>query len=180
MPAVGQVASVDGHGLDLAFVQEFSERYLAAWNSHQPEQLLSLMTEDVVYEDAGWPEGEIRGHAAVRAFLEATWRAIPDSKVTLEEGVLLDPMSPRAVGYWHATGTNTGRFDPTGLLATGRRISNHGGTFLEFREGKVSRARVVYDTAEFLRQLGVVPKTGSRGERLAIFAANLRIRLRRR
>lgn len=91
MPAVGQVASTDGHGLDLAFVQEFSERYLAAWNSHRPEQVLSLMTEDVVYDDAGWPGGEIRGHAALRAFLEANWQAIPDMKGTLEEGVLLDP-----------------------------------------------------------------------------------------
>jgi len=57
MPAVGKVASIDGQGLDLAFVQQFSERYLAAWNSHQPEQVLSLMTEDVVHEDAGWPGG---------------------------------------------------------------------------------------------------------------------------
>lgn len=175
MPAVEEVA-----GLDLAFVQQFSERYLAAWNSHQPEQVLSLMTEDVVYEDAGWPGGEIRGHRGVRGFLEATWRAVPDSKTTLEEGVLLDPVSPRAVGYWHMTGTNTGRSDPPGLLATERRISNHGATLLEFREGKVSRVRVIYDAAESLRQLGILPKGGSRSERLAVVATNLRTRLRRR
>jgi len=84
------------------------------------------------------------------------------------------------VGYWRTTGTNTGQFDPSGLIATGRRISNHGATLLEFREGEVCRVRVVHDTAEFLRQLGVLPKAGSTGERLAVLATNLRTRLRRR
>lgn len=36
-----------------------------------------LMTDDVVYDDAGWPT-RMRGHAAVRGFLESTWRAVPD------------------------------------------------------------------------------------------------------
>ena len=138
------------------------------------------MTDDVVYEDAAWPGGEIHGRAGVRAFLEATWRAIPDMKLTLENSALLDPAGPRAARYWHATATNTGRWDPPGLLATGRRISFQGGTFLEFRDGKVCRVRVVYDAAELLRQAGVLPKAGSRGERLAFLAANLRTRLHRR
>jgi len=40
--------------------------------------------------------------------------------------------------------------------------------------------RVVYDVAELLRQLGVLPKGGSRGERMAFWGANVRTRLRRR
>ena len=180
MPAVANVTSTEGHGLELLFAQQFSERYRDAWNSHQPEQVLSLMTEDVFYEDSAWPGGEIRGHAGVRAFLEATWRAIPDMKMTLEESVLLDPLSPKCAGYWQITGTNTGPFDPPGLLATGHRVSFHGGAFMEFRDGKLSRVRVIYDAAEFLRQLGVLPKGRSRGERFAFFAANLRTRLHRR
>jgi len=164
--------------VELAFAQQFSERYIVAWNSHQPEQVLSLMTDDVGYEDAAWPD-EIQGHDAVRAFLDATWSAIPDMNVTLERSVLLDPLAPNAASYWHATATHTGRWDPPGLAATGRRISFHGATFLEFRDGKVSRVRVVYDVAEILRQLGVLPKGRSRGERLTMLAANLRSRLRR-
>ena len=178
MPDQATVASNERHGVELAFAQQFSEKYIAAWNSHQPGQVLSLMTDDVVYEDAAWPS-EIHGHDAVRAFLEATWCAIPDMNVTLEKSVFLDPQAPNTAAYWHATATHTGRWDPPGLAATGRRISFHGATFLEFRDGKVSRVRVVYDVAEILHELGVLPKGRSRGERLTMLAANLRTRLRR-
>ena len=179
MSAVGNVPPTEGGGLEFVFAQQFSEQYVAAWNSHQPEQVLSLMTDDVVYEDAAWPGGEIRGHAGVRAFLEATWRAVPDMKLTLEDSVLLDPVNPRSASYWQAAATNTGGWDPPGLSATGRQISFHGGSFLEFREGKVCRIRVVYDVAEILRQLGVLPKGGSAGERLIMTVANLRGRFHR-
>ena len=180
MSAVTDLVSSNWRGVDPSFAEQFSEAYAAAWNSHQPERVLALMTDDVVYEDATWPGGEIRGHAGVRAFLETSWRAIPDMQVTLEKSALLDPAGPRGARYWHATATNTGRWDPPGLLATGRRIRFHGGTFLEFQDGKACRVRTIYDTAELLRQLGVLPKRGSKGERLACFAANLRVRLRRR
>jgi len=179
MSAGSDVVASNWRGVDPSFAEQFSEKYAAAWKSHQPEQVLALMSDDVVYEDSAWPGWEIRGHAGVRAFLEATWRAIPDMKLTLETSALLDPAGPRAARYWHATATNTGRWDPPGLLATGRRISFQGGTFLEFRDGKVCRVRVVYDAAELLRQVGVLPKGGSTGERLAFWAANLRTRLRR-
>jgi steroid delta-isomerase-like uncharacterized protein len=103
MPDQATVASNERHGIELAFAQQFSEKYIAAWNSHQPEQVLSLMTDDVVYEDAAWPD-EIHGHDSVRAFLDATWCAIPDMNVTLEKSVFLDPLAPNTAAYWHATG----------------------------------------------------------------------------
>ena len=180
MSALTDVVSSNWRGIDPSFAERFSEEYAAAWNSHQPERVLACVTNDVVWVDAAWPGGEIRGHAGVRAYLDATWRAIPDMQVTLEKSALLDPAGPRAARYWHATATHTGKWDPPGLLATGRRISWHGGTFLEFRDGKACGVRVVYDVAELMRQLGVLPKGGSRGERLAFWAANLRTRLRRR
>jgi hypothetical protein len=33
------------------WLEEFGKRYAEAWNSRQPERLLELMTEDIVYED---------------------------------------------------------------------------------------------------------------------------------
>jgi len=150
----------------------------AGWNSHEVEQLLSLMTDDVVYDSASWPT-QMHGHAEVRAFLESTWRAAPDMTFT-HEPVLLDPSGTKTARYWHATATATGLWDPPGPKPGGWPFSFDGASFLESRDGKLCRIRVVYDVANMMRQFGVLPKTGSLGERLTIKAANLRTRLRRR
>jgi steroid delta-isomerase-like uncharacterized protein len=173
------VTTTHWHGVDPAFALEFSQRLITAWNGHQADQLLELVTDDVVYDDASWPS-RMHGHAAVRGFLESTWRAVPDLTLELIEGPFVDPAAPKVADCWRACGTQTGVWDPPGLSPTARRISFEGATVEEFRDGKICRIRVVYDTADVLRQLGVLPKPGSLGERAIIALANLQTQLRRR
>src|SRR3954453_22922587 len=71
-----QVAGT-GQAADAAWVEEFAQRWLDAWNSHEQDRLLGLMTEDIVYDDSAWPT-QMRGHSDVREFLDHTWRALPD------------------------------------------------------------------------------------------------------
>ncbi|MFE2124537.1 nuclear transport factor 2 family protein, partial [Rhodococcus aetherivorans] len=73
------VASAD---FGAGWVSEFGTRWLNAWNSHDPEPLLELMIDDVVYDDSAWPR-TMRGRRDVREFLDAIWRAFPD--LTFEE-----------------------------------------------------------------------------------------------
>jgi len=37
----------------------------------KPERVLELMTDDIVYDDSGWPQ-TMRGHADVRELLDFT------------------------------------------------------------------------------------------------------------
>ena len=63
----------DGH----AFVTRFND----AWNGHQVEEILSMMTDDVVFEASFGtdPWGtRVTGKAAVRDFLEEMFERIPD------------------------------------------------------------------------------------------------------
>jgi len=165
--------------VEASLAQQLDDKFVAAWNSHEVEQLLSLMTDDVVYDDASWPT-QMHGHAEVRAFLESTWRAVPDLAFTHDEIVLLDPSRTKTARYWHGTATQTGSWDPPGLKPSGRGFSFHGATFLESRDDKLCRIRVIYDVASIMRQLGVLPARGSAAERLIMTAANLRTRLVRR
>ena len=50
------------------WVEEFVDRWISAWNSQQPERVLELMTDDIVYDDSGWPQ-TMRCHAQVRELL---------------------------------------------------------------------------------------------------------------
>ena len=55
-------------GVDLEWLGSYAKDYLAAWNTHDADRLLGLMTDDIVYDDTAWPT-QMRGHADVRAFL---------------------------------------------------------------------------------------------------------------
>lgn len=149
---------------DAEWVRGFITRWLAAWNSHRPERILELLTEDVELRDDSWPK-TMHGHADVREFLEALWRAIPDLTFELLEGPYLVPGQPRAAIHWRGSGTFTGVMEPPGFAPTGRRWEIDGADFQEYRGDRMSKVRVAFDMMSVARQLGVMPPTGSRAER---------------
>jgi steroid delta-isomerase-like uncharacterized protein len=159
--------------LDRAWVAEFTERWLGAWRSHDPERLLALMADDIVYDDSAWPT-TMRGHADVREFLEHSWRAFPDLRFELKQGPFVHADEPKAAFWWDGFGTHTGPVDPPGLAPTGKQLRFDGADFHEYRDGKVARLRIVFDMADVSRQLGVLPPAGGREERALAKLANLR------
>jgi len=164
--------------IDTAWAEEFLERWEAAWASHDADQLLDLMTDDIVYDDSASPE-TMRGKDAVRAFAESTWRAFPDLRFEGVGGPLVASDGPRAAFWWRGTGTNTGPIDPPGIPPTGKRIEFEGADFHEYRDGKVARLRIVFDMNELGQQLGLVPAPGSRGERALVLMQRLKARATR-
>jgi hypothetical protein len=61
----------------IEWIRDFEQRFQDAWNSHQSDRVLVLMNEDIEYRDDAWPK-TTRGHADVRKFLDAVWKAFPD------------------------------------------------------------------------------------------------------
>jgi steroid delta-isomerase-like uncharacterized protein len=166
-------------GVDLDFVAGFAERWEAAWNSHQADRVLELMTEDIVYDDSAWP-GTMRGHAQVREFLQSLWRAMPDIAFEMAEGPFLHPSEPVATFYWKGTGTFTGPLDPPGLAPTGARLEIEGFDLQEYRDGRVCRLLIVTDMMEASRQLGLMPPQGSPIEKAGAAAQRLVMKVRDR
>jgi steroid delta-isomerase-like uncharacterized protein len=164
-------------GVDLEWLDGFAHDYLAAWNGHDAERLLALMTEDIVYDDAAWPT-QMRGHADVRRFLQAAWRAMPDLAFEIVEGPYVVPGRPKAAWHWRGTATLTGPLEPPGLAPTGRRARFEGADFHEYRDGRLARLRIDFDLMEFSRQVGLMPARGSRAERAfaALQRAGARVR----
>jgi steroid delta-isomerase-like uncharacterized protein len=146
---------------------DFDAQYVAAWNSHDPDRLLALMTDDIVYDDDLWPD-TMRGHADVREFLEVIWRAVPDLQFELLQGpYYVEGGKQTAMGRWRGWGTMTGPLDPPGFGPTGRRFEFFGADFHEYRDMKISRLHIIFDRMKIAQQLGLLPAAGSRGERAA-------------
>jgi steroid delta-isomerase-like uncharacterized protein len=164
--------------VDAAFVQDFFPRWLDAWNSHDADRLLALMTEDITYDDSAWPK-TMHGHADVREFLRHAWTGCPDMRFDVKDGPFLHPTRPAATSTWTGFATHTGRIDPPGIAPTGKRVTFEGFDLHEYRDGRVSRLWICFDMAAIARDLGVLPPVGSRAEQLTARLANLQTRLRR-
>ena len=146
------------------WIREFVRGWLDAWNSHEPDRVLGFLAEDVEMRDDSWPK-PIRGHGQAREFLKALWRATPDMTFELLAGPYVIPGEPRASFHWRGRGTFTGLMDPPGFAPTGRAWEVDGVDFQDYRDGRISKLRVVFDLMTVSRQLGVMPAAGSRGER---------------
>jgi steroid delta-isomerase-like uncharacterized protein len=157
---------------------DFVAAYLDAWNSHDADGLLACMTPDVVYDDSAWPE-TMRGHDDVRRFLEHAWRAFPDMRFEIVEGPYRLG-EDKAAFWWRGTGTMTGALDPPRFAPTGRRWRVDGADFHEYRDGLISRLRIVFNLAEASQQLGLMPTPGSRAVRIAPALQRVETRCKRR
>ena len=75
--------------LEQAFAQQFSQEWLAAWNSHDLAQVLSHYADDfemhspMIARIAGEPSGRLKGKQAVGAYWAKALAMLPDLRFEL-------------------------------------------------------------------------------------------------
>ena len=109
---------------DLAFVNE----YLARWNRHDVEGIVSMMTEDCVFDSSMGPDVHGRrfvGHDQIRQGIERLIKGAPEFAFSEVEAFVHDD---RAVSEWTMTHTAPG----------GERVSVRGCDLFRLRDGKIS------------------------------------------
>jgi len=124
-----------------------AEKWIAGWNSHDPDKMLPLFTEDVFYEDVAF--GEVsHGRAEVRKFVVSELEGVPDLELKL---VRADIHDGHGTIEWMFSGTDKDVFK------TGKKFSVRGVSVIEMRDGKISRNVDFYDVATVMRQVGLLP-----------------------
>ena len=124
-----------------------AEKWIAAWNSHNPDQILPLFTDDVFYEDVAFGEAS-HSSAELRKFAASEFEGIPDLELKL---VRADIRNGHGTIEWMFSGTDKGVFK------TGKKFSVRGVSVIDMRDGKISRNLDFYDVATIMRQVGVLP-----------------------
>jgi steroid delta-isomerase-like uncharacterized protein len=158
-------------------LEEFAALYVDAWNSHDADRLLALMSADVVYDDSAW-RVTMRGRDDVRHFLAHAWRAFPDMRFEIIEGPYCLGKDKAAL-WWRGTGTMTGPLDPPRVAPTGEQWRVEGADFHEYRDGLISRLRSIFDLADASQQLGLMPAHGGRARRITAALKRVETRFRR-
>ncbi len=145
---------------------DFLGRWEKAWNTHDPDELEALVTEDIVCEDPAMLGETAHGRSEFRAFIDLFFRAFPD--VHLEgTGTLYPALEGTGMAVpWRLTGTFTGELafwgkrygaNPPTLAPTGRSIDIEGIDLYEFRDGLISHHTLIYDAYDFSQQIGLLP-----------------------
>jgi ketosteroid isomerase-like protein len=101
-----------------------------AWNSHDIDRLMSLFTDDCVFDASGGPDAcgtRFVGREQVRAAFAGVFESMPDAKWgDGHHHVLSDDYG---VSEWRLTGS----------MSDGRRLDVFGCDFLTIRDGKIVR-----------------------------------------
>ncbi len=126
---------------------EIGAKWIAAWNSHTPEKMLSAFTDDVFYEDVAFAEVN-HGHTEFSKFAADEFEAVPDAELKLVRASVHDG---HGTIEWTFSGTDKG------LFKTGKKFSVRGVSVIDVRDGKISRSLDFYDSATIMRQVGLLP-----------------------
>jgi steroid delta-isomerase-like uncharacterized protein len=146
-----------------------------AFNEGDLDGAAALVTEDFELVDIA--QGTtFEGPEGLRRWLGTFKSALPDGRTELVE-VLVE--GDRVATEHIGRGTHEGPLQtPAGAIpATGRSVELRFAETFAVREGKIARMRAFYDSATMMRQLGLLPETGSRQERAMTSVLAARIKL---
>jgi steroid delta-isomerase-like uncharacterized protein len=107
---------------------ELLDRFADAWNRHDLDALLSMMTDDCVFDASAGPQvcgQRSEGKAAVRAACAAVFEAFPDANWANARHFVT---GTRGVSEWTFTGTQK----------DGRRVEVAGCDLFTFRDGQIA------------------------------------------
>ena len=122
-------------------------KWIAAWNSHDPDKMLAVFTDDVFYEDVAY--GEVsHNHAELRKFAADEFDAVPDLELKLVRASI---NNGHGTIEWSFSGTDKG------IYKTGKRFTVRGVSVIDVHNGKIARSLDFYDSGTIMRQLGVLP-----------------------
>jgi len=129
------------------------DRYNAAWNDHDVESIVSMHTDDSVFENHTTGDVNI-GREAIAEAITGIFSVFPDLNFEARSQYIRDDL---VVQEWTARGTHEGPMTRSGIKVepTGRKVEYRGMDVIPIRDGLVARKDVYSDGVTLMRQLGL-------------------------
>jgi steroid delta-isomerase-like uncharacterized protein len=136
-----------------AQLEQTIERYNDAWNAHDVDEIMSMHTADMTFENH--TAGESAQGEEVRRHIASIFETWPDihfetRRLYVRDGVVAQE--------WTASATHSNTMRRGDLVAepTGARIEWRGVDVIPFENGLVKRKDVYSDSVSILRQVGLL------------------------
>ena len=139
--------------MDGSELQDFIDRYNAAWNDHDVETIVSLHTDDSVFENHVTGDVNV-GREQIGRAIAGIFSVFPDLSFETRRAYIREDL---VVQEWTARGTHDGTMTRSGMEVppTGRKVEYKGMDVIPIRDGLVARKDVYSDSVTLLRQLGL-------------------------
>ena len=137
-----------------AELQEFIDRYNAAWNDHDVDAIVSMHTDDSVFENHTTGDVNI-GKDAIAKAITGIFAVFPDLSFEARSQYVRDDL---VVQEWTATATHANEMRRGDLVAepTGKVVTWDGLDVIPFENGLVKRKDVYSDSVTILNALGLL------------------------
>ena len=134
-------------------LQAFIDRYNAAWNDHDVDAIVSMHTDDSVFENHTTGDVNI-GKEAIGKAITGIFAVFPDLSFEARSQYIRDDL---VVQEWTARGTQDGPMTRSGIKVepTGRKVEYRGMVVIPIMDNLVARKDVYSDGVTLLRQLGL-------------------------
>jgi steroid delta-isomerase-like uncharacterized protein len=131
-------------------------QWVAAWNAHDPEQLVALYTPDGVYEEI--PTNIVaEGPDAIRAFAEGNFAAFSDLTVRTQAAFAAEEWAVLQAIF---AGRYTGQI-PGAPAGSGQPFAIPFVSVFRLSDGHIQRNTDYFDNYNFLIHLGILPAPGA-------------------
>jgi steroid delta-isomerase-like uncharacterized protein len=134
-----------------------AQRYLDAWNRHDPSGIVACFDEGGTYKDPSVPVLE---GPALAAYASDLFAGFPDLRFEIQSIAVTGEAV--VVARWKACGKNTAPF--AGYPPSGREIALEGVDFITLDDNKIQSVEGYFDQKTFFEQLGrkviVAPHVG--------------------
>jgi len=129
---------------------DFENKWATALSAGKLEELIKLADKDPVMQDYTEHE-EVKGEKPFKAYLEKYLHAFPDMKATMTQSFSVGEF---AIVEYEYKGTHKGALGP--IKATNKTVDIHQVEVDEIKDGKFVRGWAWGDSAEMLKQLGLL------------------------
>jgi len=129
--------------------KEIAMKWVAAYNSHDPDAAAELYAEDVVNVQLPWPK-PVQGQKSMRTTYLKVFQAFPDIRVEVDN--LLEN-GPWVIVEWRFSGTMCGEF--AGHSPNNRTFAMRGCELFQIVAGKIAVQHGYWDKATMFDQLAI-------------------------
>lgn len=142
------------------FNLDVAARALEAFNKHDVNALVDMMTADVVFSDWGAPK-DVVGKPAVKKSFEGMFKAFSDLKI---EAKSVWTAGDYIVMEGSMSGTNDGDMPSMKLKKTGKTLRVRFLEIDEVKDGKLKNMWIFDNRMAFAAQLGLLPQPAKKSE----------------
>ncbi len=146
--------------LDRAFAVRWYQSWIDAWNSHDPDRVKAIVTEDFVLDSPTTRHTDwfVQGQQAASDYVRYVLGAYPDLIWTVTAPPMFRDDIRRAAFSWHGTGHFSGTLTPPGIKGTGKPFAFAGIETFDFRGDRACYLNATYDLLGLTKQLGIYSK----------------------